>query len=99
MSDTRLRVIHCVSAVGVRRCRSVAGEADKIAMVTDFPRGVQKRFLMKLFKSVNMELINECRIMFGVKLPSASIDERTKEFICKLLASDNSPIKLFSDTN
>jgi hypothetical protein len=33
---------------------------------------------MKLFKSVNMELINECRIMFGVKLPSESIAERTK---------------------
>jgi hypothetical protein len=25
-----------------------------------------KRFLMKLFESVNMELINECRIMFRV---------------------------------
>jgi hypothetical protein len=40
-----------------------------------------KRFWMKLFKSVNIELINECRIMFGVKLPSKSIAERTKEFI------------------
>jgi hypothetical protein len=29
-----------------------------------------KRFLMKLFKAVNTELINECRIMFGVKQPS-----------------------------
>jgi hypothetical protein len=35
-----------------------------------------------------MELINECRIMFGVKLPSESIAQRTKKFICKLLASE-----------
>jgi hypothetical protein len=28
------------------------------------------RFLMKLFKSVNMKLIDEFRVMFGVKLPS-----------------------------
>jgi hypothetical protein len=28
--------------------------------------------------NVNMELINECRIMFGVKLPPESIAERTK---------------------
>jgi hypothetical protein len=59
-----------------------------------------KRFLMKLlFKSVNMELVNECRIMFGVKLPSKSIAERTKKLICNLLASDNSLIKLLADSN
>jgi hypothetical protein len=29
-----------------------------------------KEFLMKLFESVNMELINECCHTFGVKLPS-----------------------------
>jgi hypothetical protein len=47
-----------------------------------------KRFLMKLFESVNMELINECRIMFGVKLASELIAERTKKCICNLLASE-----------
>jgi hypothetical protein len=38
-----------------------------------------KRFLMKLFKPVNKELINECRIILGVKLPSESIAERTEK--------------------
>jgi hypothetical protein len=58
-----------------------------------------KRSLMKLFKSVNMDFIIECRIMFGVKLPSESIAERTKKFICDLLASDNSLINLLADCN
>ena len=56
-----------------------------------------KRFLMKLFKSVNMELINECRIIFEVKLPSELIAERTKKFICKLLASDHTLTKFLVD--
>ena len=56
-----------------------------------------KMFLMKLFKSVNMELINECRIIFEVKLPSELIAERTKKIICKLLASDHSLTKLLVD--
>jgi hypothetical protein len=47
-----------------------------------------ERFLMKLFKSVCMELINECRIMFRVKLPSESIAESTKKLICNLLSCD-----------
>jgi hypothetical protein len=58
-----------------------------------------KRFLIKLYKSVNMKLINECRIMFGVKLPSESTAERTKKIICNLPASDNSLIKLLADSN
>ena len=56
-----------------------------------------KIFLMKLFKSVNVGLINECRIIFGVKLPSELIAERIKKFICKLLASDHSLTKLLVD--
>jgi hypothetical protein len=45
-----------------------------------------KRFLMNLFKSVNMELINECCTMFGVKLLSELISERTKNlFVIYLL--------------
>jgi hypothetical protein len=36
-------------------------------------------FQMKLFKSVNMAHINECRIMFGLKLPSESKAERIEK--------------------
>ena len=56
-----------------------------------------KRFLMKLFKSVNMEIINECRSIFGVKLPSELIAERKKKFVCKLLVSNHSLTKLLVD--
>jgi hypothetical protein len=56
-----------------------------------------KIFLMNLFKSVNMELINECRNMFPVKLPSELIAEGTKKFIVNSLASENSLTKLLVD--
>jgi hypothetical protein len=54
---------------------------------------------MKLLESVNMELNNECRIMFEVKTTVRVNSAMHKKFICKLLASDNSLIKLFADTN
>jgi len=34
------------------------------------------RFLMKLFKSVNLELINECRFCFNFSLPSELLEKK-----------------------
>ena len=34
------------------------------------------RFLMKLFKSVNLDLINECRFWFNFSLPSELLEKR-----------------------
>jgi hypothetical protein len=44
-----------------------------------------KRLFMKLFKSVNIELINGCRIVFGVKLLSELIAERMKKLFVSCL--------------
>ena len=34
------------------------------------------RFLMKLFKSVNLDLINECRFWFNFSLPSELLEKK-----------------------
>jgi len=38
------------------------------------------RFLMKLFKSVNLDLINECRLCFNFSLPSELLETRIAKF-------------------
>ena len=37
-------------------------------------------FLMKLFKSVNFDLINECRFCFNFSLPSELLEKRIAKF-------------------
>ena len=44
----------------------------------DFP---VTRFLMKLFKSSNLELVNDCRVYFGFMLPSELLLKRRQNFI------------------
>ena len=38
------------------------------------------RFLMKLFKSVNLDLINECRFCFNFSLPSELLEKKIAKF-------------------
>ena len=42
------------------------------------------RFLMKLFKSVNLDLINECRFCFNFSLPSELLEKRIAKFQKKI---------------
>jgi len=42
------------------------------------------RFLMTLFKTNNINIIEECRVNFGVILPSSLITSRTNKLILKL---------------
>ena len=44
---------------------------------------VVNRFLMKLFKTINFEIIAECSSFFNVSLPSCSILHRANTFIKK----------------
>jgi len=39
---------------------------------------------MKRFKTNNMSIVNECRELFGVDLPSCSIASKTSRFLSKL---------------
>lgn len=41
------------------------------------------RFLMKLFQTNNISIVNECRTYFDFKLPSELLLNRTQRFLCK----------------
>jgi len=42
------------------------------------------RFLMKLFCASNGNIVNECRVYFGFKLPTEIIPTRIDKFMSKL---------------
>ena len=56
---------------------------------------VINRFLMKLFKTNNISIVNECRELFGIVLPSISIALRTSRFLSKIKYSNNLLLNLF----
>jgi len=48
------------------------------------------RFFMKLFKTSNIQMVNDCRVYFGLDLPSVNIVRQSKKFLsinatCSLL--------------
>jgi len=47
------------------------------------------RFLMKLFNTSDKQIITECQLMFGFRLPSALILDRSNTFRLKYEACDN----------
>ena len=44
---------------------------------------LQSRFLMKMFRKVNMDVINECRFYFDFMLPSELLVKRKSNFLRK----------------
>jgi hypothetical protein len=50
---------------------------------------------MKLFKTNNIFIVNECRDLFGIDLPSLLINSRTSSFISKIKYSNNILLNLF----
>jgi chromosome condensin MukBEF MukE localization factor len=53
------------------------------------------RFLMKLFKTANISVIQDCVAFFYFELPSASLINRSKVFMQKYINCDNLLCKLF----
>ncbi len=53
------------------------------------------RFLMKLFRTNNITIIDECRLFFNVTLPSSSIASREDRFLSKYKHSENVVCKVF----
>jgi len=41
------------------------------------------RVLMKLFKTSNIDIINDCKDMFDIKLPSVQLSQRFDAFMAK----------------
>ena len=54
---------------------------------------VVNRFFMKLFKSSNIAVSNECQKMFSFQLPSERLSHRTSRFLSKVALVDNNFIK------
>ena len=50
---------------------------------------VTTRFLMKLFKTVDMNVIKDCQTFFKFKSHSDLLEVRIKKFMNKVLCSDN----------
>jgi len=44
----------------------------------DFP---VNRLFMKLFKTSNIQMVNDCQVYFGFDLPSVIIDRQSKKFL------------------
>jgi hypothetical protein len=55
------------------------------------------RFLMKLIKTANISVIQDCITYFDIKLPSSLLVARTQIFLSKYNACENLLRKLFSD--
>ena len=47
------------------------------------------RFLMKLFRTTNIDVIEECRLFFNFLLPSEMLGIRRTKFECKLINCSN----------
>jgi len=54
------------------------------------------RFLMKLFNTTNVDIINNCRQYFDVKLPSTLWSDRVRRFEKKFAECDNIFLQNFS---
>ena len=74
---------------GIEACPLVKSDLHSFDFVIN-------RFLMKLFKTNNILIVNECRERFGVVLPSLSIATRTSRFLSKIKYSNNILLNLFS---
>ena len=55
--------------------------------------GLVNRFFMKLFKSSNIAVINECQKMSSYQLPNERLSHRTSRFLSKVALVDNNFIK------
>jgi len=56
---------------------------------------VLNRFMMKLFKTANIALVDSCRVNFGLNLPSVLWSKRVREFDSKFASVDNYLCKLY----
>jgi len=52
------------------------------------------RFFMKLFNTSDIQTVTECQLIFGFKLPSAVIADKSKIFLIKYDSGNNLLFKL-----
>lgn len=56
---------------------------------------VMNRFLMKLFRTNNIAIIDDCRYHFEITLPSKLIETRSQRFIYRYNTVENSLCRAF----
>jgi len=71
---------------GLEACPLTKNEFSSIDFVVN-------RFFMKLFKSSNIAVINECQKCLSFQLPSERLSHRTSQFLSKVALADNNFIK------
>jgi len=54
------------------------------------------RVLMKILRTVSLDVIRDCRLWFGIPDIKVSVVKRTKKFLMKYVNSANSLCQLFS---
>jgi len=54
------------------------------------------RLLMKLFKTTNISIINDCRLYFGTKPPSELLLKRWEKFLDAYNSLDNFLCKMYA---
>ena len=57
---------------------------------------IMNRFLMKLFGTINRDIIATCRTYFSIQLPSVQIKSRTAKFVTKDRLAKNTFCYIFS---
>jgi hypothetical protein len=57
---------------------------------------IMNRFLMKLFGTINRDIIATCRTYFNIQLPSVQIKSRTAKFAAKYRLTENAFCRIFS---
>ena len=60
---------------------------------------VVNRFLMKLFKTANLGIVQDCLSYFNFKLPSSLLVIKTRNFLAKYSNCKKFICKLFSNSN
>jgi len=87
----RLLISKCIPVLlyGLEACPLLKSHLSSV----DF---VIVRFLMKLFNTTNMDIINNCRQYFDVKLPSTLWSDRVRRLEKKFAECDNIFLQNFS---
>jgi hypothetical protein len=57
---------------------------------------IMNQFFMKLFGTINRDIIAICRVYFNIQLPSAQIKTRTAKFFARYRLAENTFCRFFS---
>ena len=94
--DCKVMTLHLVNSkcfpmllYGLEACPLSKSEVNSINFTAT-------RFFMKLFRSSNSNLINECMLYFGVEFPSVNLQKRTTKFVATYHICENKLCQLVS---